>query len=256
MSRLRRLLIALLLLALVAPAAEPLRSLTILHTNDLHARLSPDQEGRGGFAYLATVIRRERAGAEACLVVDAGDFVQGSPVSTIYKGVPIYEIVNPFGYDAATLGNHEFDYGWQLIPQFLRAARFPIVCANVVDEQGRLLTGRAYVIKNVKGIRVALIGAIMGNLRSLSTPERLGPWRALPPIETVRRYAREVRDRADLIVVLAHLDAAEQPELLRTVPEAAVVIAGHVHAVLEPALEHQGRLLVRAASYGLSLIHI
>jgi len=253
MLRLCRLLGFLLLLVLLAPAAETLRSLTILHTNDLHARISPDQEGRGGFAHLATVIRRERASAEACLVVDAGDFVQGSPVSTIYKGVPVFEIANRFGYDAATLGNHEFDYGWRMIPRFLRTARFPIVSANLVNEQGRLLTGRACVIKNVKGIRVALIGAIMGTLPNLTTPERLGSWRALPPVEAVRKYAAEARDRADLVVVLAHVDALEQPELLRGVPEAAVIIAGHVHAVLEPALEHQGRILVRSASYGREL---
>ncbi len=253
MSRLRRLLAVGWLLALVAPAAETLRSLTILHTNDLHARLSPDPEGRGGFAHLATVIRRERTAAEACLLVDAGDFVQGSPVSTIYKGVPIYEIVNRFGYDAATLGNHEFDYGYETIPRFLRAARFPIVSANMVNERGRLLADGAYVIKNVRGIRVALIGAIMGTLRDLTTPQRLGPWRALPVVETVRKYAAEVRGRADLVVILAHADGAEQPALLRGVPEAGVIIAGHVHAVLEPALQHEGRVLVRSASYGREL---
>lgn len=253
MSRLRRLLVALCLLALAAPAAESLRSLTILHTNDLHARIVPDPEGRGGFAHLATVIRRERANAEACLLVDAGDFVQGSPVSTIYKGLPIYEIVNRFGYDAGTLGNHEFDYGHEMIPRFLRAARFPIVSANVVNEQGRLLADGAYVIKNVKGIRVALIGVIMGTLRDLTTPQRLGPWRALPVVESVRKYAAEARLRADLVVILAHADGAEQPALLRGVPEAGVIIAGHVHSVLEPALQHEGRVLVRSASYGREL---
>ncbi len=253
MPRLRSVLALLLLLALLAPAAETLRSLTILHTNDLHARLSPDQEGRGGFAHLATLIRRERATTDACLLVDAGDFVQGSPVSTLYHGLPIFEIVNRFGYDAASLGNHDFDYGWQLIPKYLRTARFPIVSANVADAGGRLLTGRAYVIRSVKGIRVALIGVIMGNLLSYSTPERMGPWRALPVVETVRRYAAEVRDRADLVVVLAHLELAEQPELLQGVPEAAVIIAGHVHGALESALEKDGRLLVRSASYGREL---
>lgn len=253
MLRLRRLLSLVLLLALTAPAAGALRRLTILHTNDLHARLLPDAEGRGGFAHLATLIRQERASAEACLLVDAGDFVQGSPVSTIYKGLPVFEIVNAMGYDAAALGNHEFDYGWRMIPRYLRKARFPILCANVADAQGRLLTRRAYIIRNVRGIRVALIGAINGSLASLTTPERLGPWRALPPVETVRRYTAQLRPQADLVVVLAHLDGPEQPELLRAVPEADVIIAGHVHAVLEPALVEGGRLLVRSASYGREL---
>jgi 2',3'-cyclic-nucleotide 2'-phosphodiesterase (5'-nucleotidase family) len=250
MLRFWRLIAVVLLSVLPAPAAEPLRSLTILHTNDLHARLTPDQEGRGGFAHLATAIRRERAAAGACLLVDAGDFVQGSPVSTIYRGLPVYEIVNRFGYHAATLGNHEFDYGWQMVPRFLRAARFPIVCGNVVDANGRLLTGRAYVIKNVKGIRVALIGVIMDDLAALTTPDRMGPWRTLPAVETVRKYCAQVRGRADLVVILAHTG---DPAVLDALPAAGVVIAGHVHGALESAREKDGRVLVRSDSYGREL---
>src|SRR6266513_1703656 len=102
-----------LLFTCLAPARDQLHPLTILHTNDLHARLLPDAKQRGGFAQLATVIRRERAGCHSCLLLSAGDLVQGSPVSTLYRGLPVYEIANMFGFTANTLGNHEFDYGWQ-----------------------------------------------------------------------------------------------------------------------------------------------
>src|SRR5512136_1233078 len=78
-------------------SAADLATLTILHTNDLHARLTPLENGNGGFARLAGLLRRERAGCKDCLVVDAGDVVQGSPVSTIFRGLPVYEIVNLFG---------------------------------------------------------------------------------------------------------------------------------------------------------------
>ena len=73
-----------------SPLAAEVRSLTILHTNDLHARMMPLENGHGGFAHLATVIRRERAGCKDCILLDAGDVVQGSPVSTMYKGVKAY----------------------------------------------------------------------------------------------------------------------------------------------------------------------
>lgn len=253
MFRFRRLYLLVLLLATVTPAQQATRWLTILHVNDLHARLLPDLDGRGGFAHLATAIERERAGSKSCLLLNGGDFVQGSPVSTLFQGLPVFEIANLFRIDVATLGNHDFDYGWQMVPRYLRTARFPVVLANVVNDQGRLLTGRAYAIKKVNGIRVAVIGAVMGNLLSYATPERMGPWRALPATESVRKYAAQVRDRADLIVLLAHLELPEQSEMLSQAPEVGVVIGGHVHGALPAPEEFEGRVLVRAASYGREL---
>src|ERR1700730_7110333 len=106
-------------LLLVLQVRAEIRSLTILHTNDLHARLLPLENGHGGFAYLAAVIRRERANCSDCIVLNAGDLLQGTPVSTIFHGRPVYQIGNLLGSDAATLGNHEFDYGWQQARTFM-----------------------------------------------------------------------------------------------------------------------------------------
>src|SRR5581483_2894480 len=113
----RRFLALAILACAVAPAE--VRPLTILHTNDLHARISPLDDHKGGFAYVAAVIRREREHCTDCILLNAGDLVQGSPVSTIFHGLPVYEIGNLLGFDAATLGNHEFDYGWTQTRKFL-----------------------------------------------------------------------------------------------------------------------------------------
>ena len=121
--------VALALLA-CAPLAAEIRSLTILHTNDLHARLSPLEDRQGGFAYYAAAIRRERANCTDCILLNAGDLVQGSPVSTIFHGLPVYEIANLFGFDAATLGNHEFDYGWMQVRKFIQTANYPMVTSQ------------------------------------------------------------------------------------------------------------------------------
>ena len=132
-----------------APLAAEIRSLTILHTNDVHAHLMPLSNGRGGFAYLAAVIRRERAGCDHCILLNAGDLVQGTPVSTIFHGLPVYEIANLFGYDAATLGNHEFDYGWMQARKFIETAKYPIVTANLANHAGELFTPKPYTILDV-----------------------------------------------------------------------------------------------------------
>ncbi len=230
------------------------RALTILHTNDLHARLLPDARHLGGFAAYATVIRRETAGCHSCMVLNAGDLVQGTPVSTIFRGAPVYQIANKLGFTVSTLGNHEFDYGWEMIRRFFQIARFPTVSANIVDDSGKLFAPRPYLIKKVNGIRVAVIGAVMGNLvEKYLAPGVSGPWHALPVVATVQKYVDEIGDRADLIVVLGHIEPEERMAILHKVPKVAVVVTGHSHRGIEQAEVVDGRVGVEARAYGVEL---
>jgi 2',3'-cyclic-nucleotide 2'-phosphodiesterase (5'-nucleotidase family) len=235
----------------LAPVAAQIKPLTILHSNDLHAHLMPDDRDNGGFARLATEIRRQKAECAACLYLNAGDMVQGTPVSTLFHGAPIYEIANLLGLDASTLGNHDFDYGWRRTQEFMRIAHFPIVSANIVDKDGKTMT-RPYVILTAGGIRVGVIGAILGDLvGTVITPEDAGPWHVLPVVETVRKYATELRDQTDLIVVLAHIhDEGEVDAILRNVPEVSVVIAGHSHEGYPAMMKVDGRVAVLVRAYG------
>lgn len=245
----RRLLLSLLLC--LPPLAAQVKPLTILHSNDLHAHLMPDDRNDGGFARLATEVRRQKAQCAACLYLNAGDLVQGTPVSTLFHGSPIYEIANLLGLDASTLGNHDFDYGWRRTQEFIRIAHFPIVSANIVNADGRTMA-RPYVIQTVGGIRVGIIGAIMGDLvGTVITPEEAGPWHVLPVVETVRKYARDLRDRTDLIVVLAHIhDKGEVDAILRDVPEVSVVVGGHSHAGYPAMMKTDGRVAVLVRANG------
>jgi len=244
----RRALILALATCVTLPAE--VRSLTILHTNDLHARLMPFENHNGGFAYVAAVIRREREHCTDCLVLFGGDLVQGTPVSTIFHGLPVYEIANLFGFDAATLGNHEFDYGWPQTRKFLQTAKYPIVTANLVNAKGELFTPKPYVILKVNGLRVAVIGAMTETLPALTTPKLLEDWHTLPLIETVRKYAIELRSQSDLLVLLAHITDGEEAAVLKSVPEIPVLVTGHIHRGIEQPLVVDGRLMVRAKAYG------
>jgi 5'-nucleotidase/UDP-sugar diphosphatase len=243
--------ILLLLLAFVriAPAADSIRTLSLLHTNDLHAHLMPSERGQGGFAQLVAAIRHERENCAGCLLLNAGDIVQGTPVSTIFHGEPVYQIANLFGFDASTLGNHEFDYGWLMTKKFIGIARYPIVCANVVDDQNRRMTRKPYVVLKANGVRVAVIGALM-DLDGMTTPKTRGPWHSLPVVETVSRYAAEVRSKSDLIVLLAHINSADEKKILETVPGVAISITGHSHIGMPEAKEHDGRVQVRVKGNG------
>ncbi|MFM2137990.1 MAG: hypothetical protein RJA57_297, partial [Bacteroidota bacterium] len=111
--------------------------LTILHTNDTHSRLDPfpmdggRNQGLGGVAARAQLIEQIRAEADQVLLLDAGDIFQGTPYFNLYKGEPEIKALTTMGYDACTLGNHDFDAGLEnLATQLVRHARFPVLVAN------------------------------------------------------------------------------------------------------------------------------
>lgn len=237
------------LLAACQAGAE-IRSLTILHTNDLHARLTPLENGRGGFAALAGLIRHEREHCDDCILLNAGDLAQGTPVSTIFYGQPVFDIANLFGFDAATLGNHDFDYGWMQTRKFIQTASYPIVSANMVGAGGQLFTSKPYVILRVNGLRVAVIGAMTEELRTLSTPKLMGQWHTAPVIETARKYAVELREQSDLVVLLGHINGSEENQFLSLAPEIPVLVTGHIHTGLDHEVVRAGRILVRVKGYG------
>ncbi len=230
-------------------AAQPV---TILHLNDLHARLLPDANGRGGFAYVAAAIAKERAEAANALVLHAGDMVQGTPVSTLFEGVPAFEVGNLLGIDAHCLGNHEFDYGWEKIREFAAVSTAPIVSANVVDDSGRSLV-EPYVLRRVGGIEIAVVGALTDRLERLLKPGLTGPWRAAPLIPALRPAVAEAHAKADLVIVLGHLFDDEDERVLRELPDVDILISGHNHGGREEPLVVDGRICVKMRSYGREL---
>jgi 5'-nucleotidase/UDP-sugar diphosphatase len=224
--------------------------ISIIHTNDIHAQLTPYVDGTGGMAHLATALRREQAGCKGCLHLDGGDMVQGTPASTLFKGIPAFDVANTLGIDVATLGNHEFDYTADMIPKFLDTARYTIVCANVENDRGQLIVPQPYTIRMVNGVRVGVIGVVTARLPELSIREHLGPWKALPVAETVKKYVAELRSRADMIVVVGHLANPEEEEIVKTIPEVHVVVSGHDHRGLEVPKVVDGRMVVRVKARG------
>lgn len=248
--RVTRLLV--LALASVLQLTAEVRTLTILHTNDLHARLSPTDDHHGGFAYLAAVIRHEREGCVDCILLNGGDLAQGSPVSTIYKGAPVFEISNMLGFDAATLGNHDFDYGWQQARKLIEIAKYPIVSSNIVDGKNQTFTPKPWIVLKVNGLRVGIIGAMTNDLHNLTFPDAMGDVHTTMSVETVRRYAAEIRNQCDLVVLVAHITGEEEQAFLKE-PGVPVIVSGHIHSGLDKPLSNADHVLVRVKSYGVEL---
>ncbi len=228
--------------------------LSILHFNDFHARLSPSDKGIGGAAYLATAIQQERKNCPRCILLNGGDNVQGSPVSTIFRGLPVFEVLRPLKTDAFVLGNHEFDYGYERINDFLAAAGHPVLAANFLNKDGRLFTESGSVILNRDGLRIGVVGVLMEDVSpNLTSPRLFGPNRMLPALDTLRAEAAKLKDQTDILIALVHLTKEPCDEIVSNIPDYAITISGHDHVGKENMFRSEDRIGVRLRSYGSEL---
>ena len=237
------------------PTPGKLTSITILHVNDLHGAMLARSESsglRGGVANLVGLIDRQRASAVGpVLLLDAGDAFQGTYVSNMNHGEAMVEIMNLAGVDAFALGNHEFDWGLDVLHARIQQARFPFLAANLETESGALPDGvLPYTVLDADGIRVGVLGITYHDLATIVLRSALQGLRSLPPVETVKRYLPELRRACDLIVVLSHLGLERDRELARAAPEISVIVGGHSHQALPRGEQIGDALIVQAGANG------
>src|ERR671919_79364 len=192
--------------------------ITILHTNDTHSQIDPlpDNDrnaGKGGVARRATLVKRIRKQNPNTLLVDAGDVLQGTPYFNFYKGEVEYKAMSAIGYDAGTLGNHEFDNGVEALAAALKFANFDIVSANY-DVKGTVLEGKVkrYVVKTLGGIRIGLFGLGISPV-ALITPANFKGITYKDPVLSAREVVKTLREneRCALVVCMSHLGYYENP---------------------------------------------
>ena len=109
--------------------------------------------------------------------------------------------------------------------KFMEIAKYPIVSANIVGAKGELFAAKPYVILKVNGLRVAVIGAMTDDLKTLTIPKAIAPWHTLPVLETAKKYAAELKSQSDLIVLLGHITPREELAFLETATD--IPVAGH-----------------------------
>ncbi len=252
------------LAALGAAAASqmPLRAaesstaarITLLHTNDTHSHIDPfgpgngAASGKGGIARRATLVKQVRAGIPNVLLLDAGDTFQGTPYFNQYKGKLDYELMSKVGYDASTLGNHDFDNGVDMLLEAMAFASFPFLNCNF-DCKGAPALGqrlRPWMVKQFPTFKVGLTGVGV-DFKGLVSPENHKgvDWRS--PEEALRPVVRHLRDveKVDLVVLLSHLgydqkgDAIDDLHLPALVPGIDAIIGGHSHTFLDQPTELQ-----------------
>lgn len=239
---------ALLCLALVAStprAAEKGRKwrLTILHFNDIHGHLEPWKPDAsspatvGGIARMAALvekIRKEnRAAGRATLLLEAGDVLTGTPMSSIYRGEPDVDAFDLLKVDAMAFGNHEFDFGREQLGRLVARARFPVLGANIYAEGGRPFAPGTAVLEPLPGFRVGVIGLTTADAPSTTTPANVAGLAFDDPVAVARHAVPVLERECDLVVALTHIGLPEDKRLAETVPGVDAVVGGHTHLALE-----------------------
>ncbi|MFD0678484.1 MULTISPECIES: bifunctional metallophosphatase/5'-nucleotidase [unclassified Paenibacillus] len=237
--------------------------ITILETSDIHGYMLPIQYANNepteqGFAKLAALISEERARNPHLIVIDNGDLIQGTPLAYHHARLnanvenPMIRCLNELQYDAAVLGNHEFNYGLPLLNKAVKESSFPWLAANIVDEvSGEPFFGKPYIMKAFdNGPRVAILGLTTNYIPHWEKLEHIAGLRFENVLETAQKWVAHLRDeeKADVVVVSYHggfernLETGEPTEpqtgenvgyaLCQQVEGIDVLLTGHQHRLI------------------------
>lgn len=239
--------IALMAFALSANAKSN-KELTILHTNDSHSCIYPLNQnladtllaGRGGYLRRINMIKEERAKEPKLLLLDSGDFSQGSTYYTLFKGDVEVGLMNQMGYDATTIGNHEFDFGLENMARLFRMCEFPVVCANY-DFTGTVVEGlvKPYVVIKRDGVKIGIFG-LSPEMDGLVATDNWAGVKFLDPIASAQNVVNTLRnkEKCDVVICLSHLGWKQAPaigdeELMRATEGIDIVLGGHSHTYMK-----------------------
>ncbi len=245
----------------LAWAAQPF---TILFFNDFHAHLEPFEvpgtEGEvGGLARLAGLADEVRAENEVAgvptFLLIAGDALQGTPYSTVYRGEVEFACLNEMAVSAMCLGNHEFDYGQENLRHLIELADFPVISANVsaAEEAGNAAFTKGFTWLEAGDKRVLVIGLTTAETPITTAPRNVVGLAFADPAATAKAVISEYGEDADAIVALTHLGFENDLALAGDVPELDVIVGGHTHTKVDEPAKVGKTLVCSAYEYGIYL---
>lgn len=216
-------------LSLTDPAYAQV-AVTILHTSEHHGTIQPIEHGPfaglAGVERRATLIKQIRQEVEHLLVVDSGDLLMGTALSSVYRGEVDIAVMNLMGYNAVAVGNHDFDFGTRHLKGLRKEATFPFLCTNLRPQDPDVC--QRHAIKHLGHLRIGLIGLI-GKRNYPDTFNRavIREVEFVDPIVAAKQAVEELRERVEILVALTHQDTEEDLALAKAVPGLDVIIGGH-----------------------------
>ncbi|MDR3146146.1 MAG: 5'-nucleotidase C-terminal domain-containing protein [Treponema sp.] len=230
--------------------------LVLLHTNDHHGTVLPNN-GRGGLAARAAYIKGVRALHPQVLLADAGDINTGSALSNMFAAEPDILAYNLMGYDAGTLGNHEFDGDQAKLLKQLSRANFPFIVSNIKTPDGKYLGNTPYLVKQYDGFTVGLFGITTLRSKIIASPDKSLTF--INEIDAAREMTEILRNRekADVVIALTHIGDVKEdpshvtsPELAAAVPGIDIIVDGHSHSFFEVPQKIGNTYIVTANEWG------
>ena len=237
-------------------ASEDFITIPILHTNDLHCHIEPfsgsgeKYNGKGGLGRISAYAKQLRGQNPNTLLLDAGDMFQGTPYFNYFKGEVILKAMSQAGYDAGTIGNHEFDNKLEGIRDALGFAQFPLVCSNY-DFSDTILQGKfpRYKIFNKSGLKIGIYGLGV-ELKGLVNDSHYGNTKYNDPLQVALEMeeflAKEMA--CDLVVCLSHIGHTYSENKINDLAVGAetkytdLIIGGHTHTYLEEPVQLKNKL--------------
>lgn len=224
------------------------KQLVILHTNDTHSTILPVnaqlpdtmKAGRAGALRRITMLKEERRKDPDLLLFDSGDFFQGSAYYTFFKGEVEIGLMNLMGYDAVTIGNHEFDFGLEEMARVFKMATFPIVCANY-DFTGTPVEGlvKPYVIIKRNGVRIGVFG-LSPKMEGLVSAKNCVGVKYLDPAKVALETATMLKEKkkCDVVICISHLGwksnrGEDDLYMIHGSRDIDLVLGGHTHTYFE-----------------------
>ena len=240
----RLIILSLILTAFTVTGMARVKKLLILHTNDTHSCVMPLkttradtlQAGRGGVLRRLAMLGQERQKNPDLLLFDSGDFSQGSSYYSMFKGDVEVGLMNMMRYDAATIGNHEFDFGMENMARLFRMADFPIVCANY-DFTGTCVEGlvKPYVVIRRNGVKIGVFG-LSPKMRGLVSDKNCVGVKYLDPVKAAQKTADLLKnkEKCDLVVCISHLGwnigGDDDVLMMKNTRNIDIVLGGHSHS--------------------------
>jgi 5'-nucleotidase/UDP-sugar diphosphatase len=243
----------LLLCTVILVSCATKREIRILHMNDFHGFAVPykpygSDEDQGGLAYLTARANDLRA-EKPTLFLAAGDMIQGNNWANLFQGRSSIEAMNTMNFDAMVVGNHEFDFGQAILRERIGEAAFTVLGANVLGVDGL----KPYIIKDVNGISIAIIGVVTGDTPVTTHPKNVTGLQFLSPEEAAEKYVRELRGKSDIVVVLSHIGFSADSDLAKKVDGIDVIVGGHSHTKVEKPTLVGKTFIVQAFEHGKAL---
>ena len=235
-----------------AAAAAQSKEIHIISANDIHAKIE-------NFPQLAAIVDSMRAVHPNLLVLSAGDNRTGEPLNDLYEipAYPMVALMNQVGFDATTLGNHEFDSGQAGLAKLISLSNFPYVCCNIFPAAKWNMHITPYKIFDFEGTKVGVVGVVQVGASGHpdSHPDNCTDLGFTPVLETVQEY-EWLRDECDVVILLSHIGYEDDVKISADLPWVDLIVGGHSHTQLEGGEMHNGLLITQNVNRLQRVTHI